>query len=96
MKMIREGRIPNREGGVFIDAYNQSINEDIAMTIYDLCNGDMRYKGREIHPYESFYWNESPAFVRGILGGGISRCVKCDDSLATMVIDEDGQDDLLE
>lgn len=27
-----EGRIPNR-GGVFIDAYNQSINEDIAMTI---------------------------------------------------------------
>lgn len=32
MKMIREGRIPNR-GGVFIDAYNQSINEKIAMTI---------------------------------------------------------------
>lgn len=32
VKMIREGRIPNR-GGVFIDAYNQSINEDIAMTI---------------------------------------------------------------
>lgn len=30
--MIREGKIPNR-GGVFIDAYNQSINEDIAMTI---------------------------------------------------------------
>lgn len=32
VKMIRDGRIPNR-GGVFIDAYNQSINEDIAMTI---------------------------------------------------------------
>lgn len=32
VKMIREGRIPSR-GGVFIDAYNQSINEDIAMTI---------------------------------------------------------------
>lgn len=32
VKMIREGKIPNR-GGVFIDAYNQSINEDIAMTI---------------------------------------------------------------
>ena len=56
----------------------------------------MLYKGREIHPYESFYWNESPAFVRGELGGGISRTVKCDDSLATMVIDEDRQDNLLE
>lgn len=32
VKMIREGKIPNR-GGVFIDAYNQSIHEDIAMTI---------------------------------------------------------------
>lgn len=45
----------------------------------------MRYKGREIHPYESFYWNDSPAFHRGELGGGIARSVKCDDSLATMV-----------
>lgn len=32
VKMIREGRIPIR-GGVFIDAYNQSISEEIAMTI---------------------------------------------------------------
>lgn len=32
MKMIVEGRIPNR-GGVFIDAYNQSINDDISGTI---------------------------------------------------------------
>lgn len=30
--MVEEGKIPNR-GGVFIDAYNQSINEEIAMTI---------------------------------------------------------------
>ena len=30
--MIESGKIPNR-GGVFIDAYNQSINEDIAGTI---------------------------------------------------------------
>lgn len=30
--MIDKGLIPNR-GGVFIDAYNQSINEDIAGTI---------------------------------------------------------------
>lgn len=56
----------------------------------------MRYKGREIHLYESFYWNDSPAFHRGELGGGIARSVKCDDSLATMVIDEDRQDYLLE
>lgn len=31
-KMIDSGKIPNK-GGVFIDAYNQSINEDIAGTI---------------------------------------------------------------
>ena len=31
-KMIVEGKIPHREG-VFIDVYNQSINEDIAGTI---------------------------------------------------------------
>ena len=30
--MFREGKIPNK-GGVFIDAYNQSISEDIAYTI---------------------------------------------------------------
>lgn len=45
----------------------------------------MRYKGREIHPYESFYWNDSLAFHRGELGGGISRSVKTDDSLAVLV-----------
>ena len=31
-KMIESGKIPNR-GGVFIDAYNQTINEEIAGTI---------------------------------------------------------------
>lgn len=31
-KMIDKGKIPNR-GGVFIDTYNQSIHEEIAMTI---------------------------------------------------------------
>lgn len=31
-KMIDERKIPNR-GGVFIDAYNQSVNESIAGTI---------------------------------------------------------------
>lgn len=44
----------------------------------------MRYKGQEIHPYESFYWNTTEAFFRGELGGGIARCVKTDESLAIM------------
>lgn len=56
----------------------------------------MRYKGKEIHPYESFYWDTTEQFFRGELGGGVARCVKTDDSLATMVIDEDRQDYLLE
>lgn len=30
----------------------------------------MRYKGREMHPYESFYWNTTIEFFRGELGGG--------------------------
>lgn len=45
----------------------------------------MKYKGKEIPPYESFYWNDSEDFFRGFLGGGISRTVKCDDSLAVIV-----------
>lgn len=44
----------------------------------------MRYKGKHIDPYESFYWNTTPEFFRGQLGGGISRTVKTDDSLAVM------------
>ena len=44
----------------------------------------MQYKGKEIHPYESFYWDTTQEFFRGELGGGISRCVKTDDSLAVM------------
>lgn len=43
------------------------------------------YKGKEIEPYESFYHNTSDDFFRGQLGDGISRCCKCDDSLATLV-----------
>lgn len=43
MKMIAEGKIPNK-GGVFIDTYNQSINEDIAGTITTRINaGNMVY-----------------------------------------------------
>lgn len=48
----------------------------------------MKYKGKTIHPYESFYWNTTQEFFRGELGGGIARCVKTDDSLATLVMEE--------
>lgn len=44
----------------------------------------MRFKGKHIDPYESFYWNVTDRFNRGQLGGGISRTVKTDDSLAVM------------
>lgn len=43
------------------------------------------YKQKEITPYESFYWNTTQSFFCGEIGGGISRCVKTDDSLAVMV-----------
>ena len=45
----------------------------------------MTYKGRQIEPYESFYRGDSERFFRGIIGNGISRSVKCDDSLAVLV-----------
>ena len=48
----------------------------------------VKYKGKAIHPYESFYWNTTQEFFWGELGGGIARCVKCDDSLATLVMEE--------
>ena len=51
------------------------------------------YKGKEIEPYESFYHNTSNDFFRGQLGDGISRCCKCDDSLAILVEYEDNRQD---
>lgn len=50
------------------------------------------YKGREIEPYESFYRGDSERFFRGVIGNGISRSVKCDDSLAVLVEYEGVQD----
>lgn len=43
------------------------------------------YKGKEIEPYETFHWNATERFFRGQLGDGISRALKCDDSLAILV-----------
>lgn len=91
-KMIDENKIPNI-GGVFIDAYNQSVNIDIAGTITTRVDAShmnfvtdiMEYKGKEIQLYESFYWNTSQDFFHGQLGEGLSRTVKTDNSLAVMV-----------
>lgn len=43
------------------------------------------YKGKVIEPYETFHWNATERFFRGQLGDGISRTLKCDDSLAILV-----------
>lgn len=48
-----------------------------------------KFKGKIIDPYETFHWNASPSFFRGTLGGGISRTIKCDDSLAILVIEDE-------
>lgn len=45
--MIAEGRIPNR-GGVWVDAFNQSINEDIAGTLTTRVDGSNMYYVTEI------------------------------------------------
>lgn len=34
----------------------------------------MEYKGKTIHPYESFYWNTTQEFFRGQLGGDFKMC----------------------
>lgn len=50
----------------------------------------IKFKGKNIPPYEPFYWNTTDDFFRGYLGGGISRTVKTDDSLAVIIeIDEE-------
>ncbi len=89
--MIAEGRIPNR-GGVFIDAYNQSINEEVAGTITtrvdasnhifvtDICNT----KEKILTPTKVSIGTIASRSFEEHLGGGISRCVKTDDSLAIM------------
>ena len=53
----------------------------------------INYKGKVIEPYESFYHNTSDDFFRGQLGDGISRCCKCDDSLAILVEYEENRQD---
>lgn len=45
--------------------------------------------GREIPPYETFYWGVSEGYFFGVIGGGISRTVKCDDSLAILTLEKE-------
>ena len=33
------------------------------------------WKGKEIFPYETFYWAQSQAFFRGAIGDGLGRTV---------------------
>ena len=52
-----------------------------------------KWRGQKVYPYESFYRRASEAFGKGSIGGGISRCVKCDDDLTILeVIYEQGSD----
>lgn len=53
----------------------------------------MLYMEEPIEPYNGFYYNVTDKFMHPTLGGGLSRTVKCDDSLAIMeVIYADRQD----
>lgn len=54
----------------------------------------IKYKNKEIEPYESFYWDASERFFQGQLGGGISRCVKTTSSLAVLVPYEKDKGDI--
>ena len=52
----------------------------------------MIYKGQTIEPFESFYRTASERFFHGTMGGGISRCCKCDDDLTILeVVYEDNE-----
>ena len=89
--MIDNGKIPNR-GGVFIDAYNQSINENIAGTITtrvdasnmvfvtEICDT----KEKRLSPTKVSTGTTTLPSFEGHWGGGISRSVKTGDSLAIM------------
>lgn len=43
----------------------------------NLCILMMRilWKGKEIYPYETFYWAQTEAFFRGAIGDGLGRTV---------------------
>ena len=49
---------------------------------------EYRFKGVIIRPYEAFYFNTTPQFTRESMRGGVSKCVKTDNSLAILVEDE--------
>ena len=52
-----------------------------------------KWKGQTIYPYDAFYRKASERFGKGSIGGGPSRCVKCDDDLTILevVYEDNGQ-----
>jgi hypothetical protein len=55
----------------------------------------LRYKDQIIVPFESFYRRASKGFCKGSIGGGQSRCVKCDDDLTILEVIYEDKDNRL-
>ena len=53
----------------------------------------VKFKGRWIEVYSTFHWNATERFFRGTIRGGISRSIKCDDSLAIVETYEETKSD---
>ena len=48
----------------------------------------MFYKGIEIHPYDTFYYRDSPRFFK-VMRGGISKTITAQGYLVVVIEDED-------
>lgn len=48
----------------------------------------MFYKGIEIHPYDTFYFRDSPRFLKA-MRGGIAKTIKAQGDLVIVIEDED-------
>lgn len=54
-----------------------------------------KWKGQTIYPYDAFYRRASERFGKGSIGGGQSRCVKCDDDLTILEVVYEDKDNRL-
>ena len=52
----------------------------------------IKVKGRWIDAYSTFHWNATERFFRGTIEG-VSRSIKCDDSLAIVEMYEETKSD---
>lgn len=80
-----------------LDTYNQQIQEEVSCTIRTNINtANHHFIVEECDTKEERYTptkvsiGTQPKRFLEVSWGDIARCVKTDDSLATMVIDEDG------